>query len=779
MRPEDTAAVLRVKAAELTRQLDALTTQAAELRRQEASLATPSERFALLHHGLTTLAAQTGRVFEDASFADGLAEEIACGTARDEAIQAGAARLSGELTCATRRGAAASLYSRLFEPSEAELETTGELPGRSEAVAALVGQQGAAAGGAASATVDVAALRELLTACAGGEARAQAGPTVFDQAVSHDEVRAHLRVLSRSFDHRAELRAYCRRLTGDAEAVGDLAGALTVLARDLDSWRWEDWPTAASIRWNRTRWRAFLDPELIPQLLLEVVALRLGVWARTSWLPRTVGARRRTWDFLDHRRAELTSELVFPGIGRSTAEYAQQSPNDYAGAGSITGAPDRYQRLFQLLVADIWWHKETSPGEPLYVAQTDVASFFPSLPHATVAALLSAMGVPDHVAGFVSRYLSGPYQCEGETLAPTRGMFPGNTLSRVLADALLVALDSWVEISAGVPLSRFMDDIYWVTPEHEQSAAAWVAIQHFCRTAGLETNLEKSALFRLGEGPELATPPGLPLPSRRIRWAFLELDDSGTWAPRQEAIEEFLSSLRTRLAAPAPVRQLVREYNAAIGYLVRGLAPLAPLGAEHAARLRGPLGQIHAALFGPGRGVVEHVRERLATRCPQMARLVAELPDAWFYWPITAGGLGLYNPASLLAGARAALQSWQAPSPPPLAEGAAPRDDASWTLAYRERARVELRAAPPTLSPAMEGRQRDFIARGGEVQGRKQTDLHAYWQWLLETHAPSLLAFFGTLRFLPTEVVPVQPIGASPRSLVQDDAPIGDDDIPF
>jgi hypothetical protein len=158
---------------------------------------------------------------------------------------------------------------------------------------------------------------------------------------------------------------------------------------------------------------------------------------------------------------------------------------------------------------------------------------------------------------------------------------------------------------------------------------------------------------------------------------------------------------------------------------------------------------------------------------------VAELPDAWFYWPITAGGLGLYNPASLLAGARAALQSWQAPSPPPLAEGAAPRDDASWTLAYRERARVELRAAPPTLSPAMEGRQRDFIARGGEVQGRKQTDLHAYWQWLLETHAPSLLAFFGTLRFLPTEVVPVQPIGASPRSLVQDDAPIGDDDIPF
>jgi hypothetical protein len=769
MRPEDTLALLQVKTTELSRQHEAFTGRARELRAEESSLREPRARFAALHRGLTELAA-SGHVFEDASFADGLAEEIACGTASEAAIADGVERLSQELDCAARRGAAAVLYGRLFDANEIDLETTAELPGRAEVLASLQ------AFWSSEAEVDGPALAAVLGACARPTPDVTAEE--FVQPVSSEEVSAHLITLAQSFDHAADFRAYCRRLATDKEGVRDLSGALTILLRDLDRAPWQDWSTPITLRWNRTRWRAFLAPTLLPQLLFECVALRLGVLARRSWLPRNLQARQRPLDFFHHRRDELTAQLVLPGIGTSIQDYTAQAPSAYAGAGSITGAADPYQRLFLLVNADLWWHTTAFEQRRALLAQTDLKDFFPSLPQATVLAVLDAMGVPPHVSRFVARYLRGPYLFEGQLVVVKTGLFPGQTLSRILADALLIALDTWVERMSGVPVARFMDDIFWTTHEPAATLAAWQAVQEFARVAGLRCNEEKTGLSVLApaDASSVELPAGLP-PRRRVRWAFLELAEEGTWVPRAEAVEEFLSTLRRRVQAPAPVRQRVREYNAAIGYLVRGLAPLAPLGVAHVDRLNATLGRVHGSLWGPGQGMTAHLRAMLKARSPALEGLISELPTGWFSWPITAGGLGLYNPASLLAGARAAQRSHALPgTPAPVDE---PCRDANWTLFYQHIAQVTLQVLPPTPSPAMAGRQRDFIARGGELQGRPQSSLHPYWQWLLETHAPSLLSFFGTLRFLPTEVVPVQPLGVSSPSLVMQQQRVLDDDIPF
>jgi hypothetical protein len=801
VRNEDSRAVIRIKTRELERQFETLTQRLSLLREELAAAADrgEKERFSILHRGLSA----TGiGVFEDASFADGIAEEIRCGSASEEMIRSAVQRLDREREKLSRRAAAAILYGRLFEEADSkEVETTLHLTGasgaRKDAISALL-----AYWTDAPPIVDTDALRTLLreecssttttTSDAGANVESVAA-AFFAQAVSANEIRAHLHVLAHSFDHRVELRSYARRLLGDESAINDLAGALTILVRQPNTWDWNEWlsSTRINVRWNRTRWRAFLDADLVPQLLLEAVALRLGVWARSSWLPRTLGPRGRKWDTFDHVRHALASALVLPGIGTTIQAYEQQAPNAYAGAGSITGEADYFQQLFALVNADLWWHRQIG-AEELYVAQSDLEDFFPALPHATITTLLEVMHVPKTVIDFIAGYLHGPYRFEAdEVITPQRGMFPGNTLSRVIGDALCIALDAYVERKSRTYLTRFMDDLFWVTTSSETLENAWNAIDEFCRVAGLRTNRAKTTAQRIGnEAFESSL-----LPTKTpLRWGFLALDPvSCTWIPHGPSIEEFRTTLHERLNVEGvPARQVAREYNAALGYFVRGLAPLTALDVAHLDRLHSPLQSVHADL-----GIVDVVlRARLKERAdhPMLRDLVGMLPAGWFYWPVTAGGLGLYNPASMLAGARRTLAQWQRSNqvaPAKLESDKDPRADSQWCTAYQVRASASLRLAPPTPSPEMAGRQRDFIARGSEMRGAvaaaiyslQQPGLHPYWQWLLETHGPSLVDMFGTLRFLPTEVVPVDPIAGAPapQSLLSTThaSSSSDDDIPF
>jgi hypothetical protein len=191
------------------------------------------------------------------------------------------------------------------------------------------------------------------------------------------------------------------------------------------------------------------------------------------------------------------------------------------------------------------------------------------------------------------------------------------------------------------------------------------------------------------------------------------------------------------------------------------------------------------------------------------------LPHALIYWPITAGGLALAHPLLHVAAHLRGRLGWAAPKPPnreavaaylwrregdarkrPLSgteqsllarldphqfnstlslaqfEGyqkAVKRGDKSlpeveeigaamaplWANFYRTVLDVRTPSGPPQLD-AMERLVQDFIARGGEVSGRGQHGLTAYWRWVVYTYGPSLLGALGTFRFLLTELVPLQ-----------------------
>ena len=75
---------------------------------------------------------------------------------------------------------------------------------------------------------------------------------------------------------------------------------------------------------------------------------------------------------------------------------------------------------------------------------------------------------------------------------------------------------------------------------------------------------------------------------------------------------------------------------------------------------------------------------------------------------------------------------------------------------YYDRSVGTIKPTSPPALPAMEQLVKDFIERGSEVSGHRQTGLSPYWRWVVYTYGPSLLEALGTFRFLLTELVPLQ-----------------------
>src|SRR5262249_36728469 len=69
--------------------------------------------------------------------------------------------------------------------------------------------------------------------------------------------------------------------------------------------------------------------------------------------------------------------------------------------------------------------------------------------------------------------------------------------------------------------------------------------------------------------------------------------------------------------------------------------------------------------------------------------------------------------------------------------------------------------AAPEPNTVMETLVNDFISRGSQLSGGGQQGVSPYWRWVLYTYGPQILERLGTLRFLFTELVPVQLITQS------------------
>src|SRR5207249_6976372 len=96
-------------------------------------------------------------------------------------------------------------------------------------------------------------------------------------AVTTEQVRAVLKLLGGDITRTPDVRSAALALAADERQVNEYAGALTILLNNLDDWDWPAEGFELRALWSRTKWRPYLDEDLLTLLFQSLVGFRWGV----------------------------------------------------------------------------------------------------------------------------------------------------------------------------------------------------------------------------------------------------------------------------------------------------------------------------------------------------------------------------------------------------------------------------------------------------------------------------------------------------------------------
>ncbi|HEU0026391.1 MAG TPA: reverse transcriptase domain-containing protein [Ktedonobacterales bacterium] len=588
------------------------------------------------------------------------------------------------------------------------------------------------------------------------------------------------------------LRSQARRFRQNPTLLKELSDALAILIDHIEEWDWPEDGVAAHTEWAGNKWRLFLDEDLPTACLLELLG---GRWQQAFARVLKGAPAHRI------KRLERLHEIGAPAIiienEQSLLMASASAPPDFAtvdiwaeedagsprtsrpedGAaqtwsepGSIlmrrasllgelrsfdrfdaygeTGAASGVETALRLVHAEVGLGRAAFPNQPVYIIKLDLRDYYPSVPHDVVLSVLTRLGVAERDLSFFRRYLSTRINDDTGLVTARSGLPNRRRLSDLLGESLLLLLDAYVRRRANVQIVRLVDDICLIAASPTAAVAAWDAVQAFCAGCGLHINDEKSGAICIGG--EL--PPGLPATS--VRWQLLTLTDQGQWVVDELAFERFLDQTRRQLAMTSSVIAQARQYNEGLTYLEHAIGLSLRLGPEHRRSVNDAMRRYHRSLFGDAQGIADLLRRAIHERFLRTSAS-AQLPEAWLYWPITAGGLGLRH-AGLLAATHAESFDHQAPPVLPLQRPADwQRKDNEWARFYGALL-DQVEPAAPAPNKVMEALVKDFIARGAGLSAGQQRTLSTYWRWILYIYGPQILDAFGTFRFLFSELVPLR-----------------------
>lgn len=264
--------------------------------------------------------------------------------------------------------------------------------------------------------------------------------------------------------------------------------------------------------------------------------------ARNS-APSTGGVQRPA-RFL--RDVESSDEEAEESDSSDVDDEAQKSRNAMAAK----------QSLLHILSADIMIQTQLKGDITVFRSQFD--NLYPSLPHATIKAVLSFFGVSKKWLDFFTRFLQAPLRFADEPSAEPRQRKTGtpgsHVLSEVFTEVVLFCLDFLVNQSTdGEILWRLHDDFWFWTPDNEKAMRAWGTVNTFARTMGLSLSEVKSGAVRMKGSRETqagieAAEAGSKLPQGQIRWGMLSLNpDSGRFEIDQDMVDQHIEELSRQL----------------------------------------------------------------------------------------------------------------------------------------------------------------------------------------------------------------------------------------
>ena len=809
--------ITQIKLRELREQRARLLAAYEALSHQASSAQTDAARLRVLYESLQQISFANQSLHPDVANLEPLLLEMETGAASQETIAFWRARLERELSSGRLRSEMVTIFGALLEEWAAHSDEKAADRESADIQAQLVAEiTRPAEAGSFTALLDTHFASSNYSEAEAARRMRKALVDSPPQRITTGELAPVLEQISRSPYRSPAERRSARAFLLDDLLQKELADALTLMLEHIEEWVWPEEGLPTRAHWTPNKWRLFIEESLPNACFLEILGRRWSAFlqtvfqqeqqARLKQLRRAQsgqpGEREQASQFHQTAGLSLLGEVDIwagadnmapsrSGSAESRDGWIEYQKADYgsifqlrsklrerlrdleqlAGYGSQQSS-GAMETALRLLNAEICLARAAFPNTPLYVVKVDLKDFYPSLPHGLLLDLLRRYGLTSKQQAFFKTFLRLPIQRGSEIVPAERGVPNEHVLSDVLGELVLSLLDWHIQRKAQVQIIRAIDDICFLTPSADEAIKAWQAVQAFCDACGLALNQEKCGAVCIGGERPAA------LPASQPKWLMLALDERGEWIVHPAAFEDYLAQARQQVAQAGSLLAQIEAYNGHLRYLVKTLGLRLLLGDAHRQSANQAMLRVHHALFAEQQGIIATLRQAIQERFLDHASST-HIPEAWFYWPITAGGAGLTQASVLTAAYAENLAKYPRPAVP---EERAPgwqrlRGNGEWYTFYAALLN-EVRSKAPAPNQVMETLVRDFIQRGSELSSGKQKDLSPYWRWVLYIYGPQILDALGTFRFLISELVPLQ-LTTRTHGEDEPDESASDDDIPF
>lgn len=373
----------------------------------------------------------------------------------------------------------------------------------------------------------------------------------------------------------------------------------------------------------------------------------------------------------------------------------------YVGSKENPNPMQKKQKLLHILAAEAAIntrvHGEFTALHATFARWNDI------LPHATIRSIMSFFGVSKKWLGFFAKFLEAPLQfLSDDPSTPPRTRRRGTPASHVLSDVFgevtLFCLDFAVnQATNGSTLYRLFDDVWFWNRSHATATAAWTALQTFARATGTEIDEQKTGCVRISGDKSSTLPVSESLPRGPISWGFLQLSpQTGRFEIQQSMITSHINELRRQLQEKRKsIFAFIQTWNtyADTFFTSNFGSPANCFGRAHVDAMLEAHARIQREVFqGPGlrsddiqaKSVADYLKATLRERYG-----VADLPDAYLFFPVELGGLGLRSPFVPILQLRAEVT----PDPGALIERCFEQEKTEYERAQREFEKRQLRPA--------------------------------------------------------------------------------------
>ncbi|KAL4862683.1 hypothetical protein BDV12DRAFT_190240 [Aspergillus spectabilis] len=421
-------------------------------------------------------------------------------------------------------------------------------------------------------------------------------------------------------------------------ALTEIADVLNMRWAALENWDWfaDDGIPVLPRQQLNGKYRIWMDEDVL-QLIF-----RDGVWdwnvspptteiddeRRAYYLGSSVFRNgpddRRKMNYVDpYFLTQLPLELMTLAAGGAPYDDDNDSSTEDEPGVYRSHEPENQTNIEQKLLRKV--AAETLIQRYVYheaaVIQSDLRWYATGLPHNTIFAIMSYIGLSE-------RWISFP----ASPRTRKRGVPMAHSSEKFIGELILFFMDLAVNRTTGLLLYRLHDDL-WLSGEPEKCAKAWEIMGEFTKVTGLEFNHNKTGSVYLSEAPDLSIEDRLP--KGPVTFGFLKLNKSAEWEIDQKQVDAHVNQLKAQLDQCD-----IRTWNSCIGRFFKNTfgQPAACFGQRHVNMILEAYKSMQQTLFKSTTGTVtQHLRQMIKTRFG-----VSDIPDALFHYPEELGGLGPY-----------------------------------------------------------------------------------------------------------------------------------------